>query len=360
MRRLTFIASLALVLMAAVALAMRRPVEIRETIYVFGTLVEIVIRDENEQVARAAVVSVGELLQELHSDWHAWKPGQLTNTNMAIAEGRAAPIDARLAKVLRHGKRLSCQSGGLFDPAIGELVALWGFHSDALPESAMPSPRDIADWRTQRPSMADVRIEGLRVSSAKSNVQFDLGGFAKGAALDIATDHLAELGLRNAVLNAGGDVNVMGHHSERPWRVAIRDPFVWGAVAGVSLEPGEVIYTSGNYERFFRYEGTRFSHILDPRTGAPVQDIVSVSVIDTQGARADAAATALAVAGVEDWPQVARDMGVELVLMITDDGRLLATPKMRNRLEPTDQGFPGEIETFDLPDRQLARCVLDP
>ncbi|MCO8144602.1 FAD:protein FMN transferase [Rhodovulum tesquicola] len=321
----------------------------RETLYVFGTLVEMEIRGESPARAEAATAALGRLLQALHDDWHAWRPGALGDLNAAIARGEALTVDPGLAEVLRTGRRLSCDSGGLFDPAIGGLIGLWGFHADTAPTGAPPTRGDIAAHLDARPRMTDLRIEGTVVSSSNPAVQLDLGGFAKGVALDLAAAELRASGIANAVLNAGGDVNVIGTHGKRPWRVAIRDPFVWGAVAAVSLRSGEVLYTSGNYERYFEDQGERFAHIIDPRTGYPVREIVSVSVLDTDGARADAAATALAVAGPTDWARVASAMGVSAVLIITEDGRLVATPAMMDRIEPAGQDFPGPVAIMPLP-----------
>ncbi|MBB4211550.1 thiamine biosynthesis lipoprotein [Rhodothalassium salexigens DSM 2132] len=316
----------------------------RDTFYVFGTLVEIEIRGVPKTDARAAATRVGRLLREVHDDWHAWRPGgALSRLNAAIAEGRTTiMVDPRLAAVLHRGQHLSRASGGLFDPAIGRLVALWGFHADTPPTGAPPAPDRIAAVLAERPRMTDLSIEGLAVTSTNPAVQLDLGGFAKGAALDLAAAELRAMGIADAVLNAGGDVHVLGRHAGRrggrtggrPWRVAIRDPFMWGAVAAVSLRPGEGLYTSGNYERYFDHDGERFAHIIDPRTGTPVRHIVSVSVLDTDGARADAAATALSVADAGDWARVAAAMAVEAVLIITDQGEIWATEAMRNRLDP--------------------------
>nr|WP_201153559.1 FAD:protein FMN transferase [Rhodothalassium salexigens] len=331
-------------LAVVVALAALRPAPVhRDTIYVFGTLVEIEIRGAPKTDARAAATRVGRLLREVHDDWHAWRPGgALSRLNAAIAEGRTTMVDPRLAAVLRRGRQLSRASGGLFDPAIGGLVALWGFHADTPPTGAPPAPDRIAAVLAKRPRMTDLSIEGLAVTSTNPAVQLDLGGFAKGAALDLAAAELRAMGIADAVLNAGGDVHVLGRHAGRrggrtggrPWRVAIRDPFMWGAVAAVSLRPGEGLYTSGNYERYFDHDGERFAHIIDPRTGRPVQEIVSVSVLDTDGARADAAATALSVADAGDWARVAAAMAVEAVLIITDQGQIWATEAMRDRLDP--------------------------
>ncbi|MEX5729949.1 thiamine biosynthesis lipoprotein [Rhodovulum iodosum] len=350
--------ALGLVLFCALLLVAVRAARVeqvhRETLYVFGTLVEIEIRGERRDTARAATTSVGRLLQSLHHDWHAWRPGALGDLNAAIAAGDAGNVDDRLAGVLRTGRRLACQSGGLFDPAIGGLIGLWGFHADTPPEGAPPARAEIEALLAARPRMTDLQIEGTRVRSANPAVQLDLGGFAKGAALDLAAADLRARGIENAVLNAGGDVNVLGTHGDRPWRVAIRDPFVWGAVGAVSLRPGEVLYTSGNYERYFEHDGERFAHIIDPRTGYPVREIVSVSVLDTDGARADAAATALSVAGRAGWPRVAAAMGVSAVLMITDSGALLATPAMADRLDPAGEAFPEPVEIVPLPARAAA------
>ncbi|MBN2905369.1 MAG: FAD:protein FMN transferase [Rhodobacteraceae bacterium] len=338
-------------LIAGAARLARIDPEFRETIYVFGTLVEIEIRGEDRDTAQAATAAVGRMLQDFHTDWHAWRPGALGDLNTAIAQGKALTVDNRLATVLHEGRRLACESGGLFDPAIGGLIGLWGFHADTPPEGAPPAPDQVAALLAGQPRMTDLRFDGARVWSVNPAVQLDLGGFAKGAALDLAGAALRAMGIKNAVLNAGGGVQVLGAHGSRPWRVAIRDPFVWGAVAAVSLRPGEVLHTSGNYERYFEHGAERFAHIIDPRTGYPVREIVSVSVLDTNGARADAAATALSVAGRNDWPGVAAQMGVSAVLMITDTGALLATPAMMARLDPVGDEFPQAVEVVPLPRR---------
>ncbi|MEO1677780.1 MAG: FAD:protein FMN transferase [Pseudomonadota bacterium] len=346
--RLALVGAL-VVLLVGGALRGREMPEHRETLYVFGTLVEVVIRGEPEERARAAVSEVGLHFQRVHEDWHAWRPGALGTLNHAISEGRVHRVDPGLLDVLRRGQRLACESGGLFEPAIGALVGLWGFHADTAPEGAPPSETEIAGLLVKRPRMADLHLAHESVSSHNPAVQLDLGGFAKGAALDRAADLLAARGIENAVLNAGGDVNVIGRHGARAWRVAIRDPFGWEAVAALSLQPGEVLYTSGNYERFFEHAGRRFAHILDPRTGRPVGEIVSASVLAREGALADAAATALAVAGPGHWVETAAAMGIESAMIIGQDGQMQATPAMAARLEPVSGQGQVAARVVDLP-----------
>lgn len=350
-RRALVVVLAALLISGAVsaARALREPDEFSETLYVFGTLVEIVIRGADPEAARFAAAETGQLLSGLHHDWHAWRPGALVDLNNDIAAGRARAVDPRLAEVLGQGRLLSCESGGLFDPALGALIGHWGFHADTPPNGGLPDPAAIDAIVQAKPKMTDLILDGGQVSSSNTAVQLDLGGYAKGAALDLAARNLAVMGIKNAVLNAGGDVTVMGDHGDRPWRVAIRDPFGWGVVATVAMRPGEALYTSGNYERFFEKDGDRFSHILDPRTGYPMREIVSTSVLHPDSARADAAATALSVAGPDGWTQVAADMGIEAALLITDGGAVLATPAMAARLDIAGEDWAQALDIIDLP-----------
>ncbi|MGF1659247.1 MAG: FAD:protein FMN transferase [Rubrimonas sp.] len=359
LRALLAAAALGSLLLLGAARTAPPPREHRETLYVFGTLVEVAIFGRDPESARAATAAVGRTLQRLHADWHGWRPGALGDLNAAIAAGAPHEVDAALAALLRQSRDLACASGGLFEPAIGGLVALWGFHADAPPDGPPPAASAIEALVAAAPSMAQLRVEGRRVSATNPAIRLDLGGVAKGAALDIAAAELRAAGVDSAILNAGSTVNVVGAHGARPWRVAIRDPFEWGAVAAISLRPGEVLSTSGNYERFFEHAGARFAHILDPRTGRPVGEIVSVSVLDENGARADAATTALSVAGRARWAQTARDMGVEAVLLIADDGAIYATPAMLARLEapPGRPRAPVRVVALPPPSDAAARCA---
>lgn len=330
---------------------------ISETFYVFGTLLEVETRGVPEAQARDAMAVLGAHFRQMHRDWHAWAPGKLESLNAAIAAGQPFEVDPGLAQLLAQGRDLACRSDGLFDPAVGGMVEAWGFHADTPPEGDPPSDAVVAKLLAGHPKMTDLTIEGTTVRSSNPAVQLDLGAYAKGAALDLAEADLTAAGITDAVLNAGGGVQVLGDHGARPWRVAIRDPFDWGVVAAVSLRPGEALHTSGNYERYFDKGGIRFSHIIDPRTARPMRGVVSVSVLSDSGALSDAAATALCVAGEEDWPRIAAQMGVSAVLRITDDGSIFATPEMRARLEAVEGGFPAPITVVDLPrDVAIPRC----
>ncbi len=314
-----------------------RSTEHKYTLYVFGTLVEFTLYDTDKASADRAIAVVSEGFSSRHVNWHAWKKGgELFELNRAIGNGHPLKISPQMKNILIMARDFERMSHGLFNPAIGALVDLWGFHSDGRPKGPPPDRASIARLVKARPSMEDIRFaNGLAISGNKA-VQLDFGGFAKGVALDWAMGVLRQEGIKNAIINAGGDLNVMGRRGNRPWRVGIRHPGHWGIIASVNLQPGEVLYTSGNYFRYRENEGRRYSHILDPRTGWPVDHIVSSSVIHKNGALADAAATALSVAGPDHWLETARNMGLKEVLLVDARGRLHMTVKMKARLSISD------------------------
>ncbi|MCF6186156.1 MAG: FAD:protein FMN transferase [Desulfobulbaceae bacterium] len=299
---------------------------------VFGTIVEITIRDTDPRTANRAMEAVRADFARMHRDWHAWKPGELTRLNAALAEGRSFQASPFLLPLVRQAKTFWLISDGLFDPAIGAIIGAWGFHADELPKGTRPPLERIRKLVALHPSMGDVQLEDDVVSSRNRTVQLDFGGFAKGEAVDRAIQRLREFGIRNAIVNAGGDLKVIGSHGDRPWRAGIRDPKDWGVIATVELASGEALFTSGNYERYREYEGIRYAHIIDPRTGMPVEHIVSATVLHANGALADAAATALVVAGPQDWMRIAKRMGVQLVMLVDDAGTVYLTPEMRRRV----------------------------
>ena len=307
--------------------------------FVFGTIVEIKLWGATQEQTDRAFAEIQQRFQAMHRDWHAWEPGRLTEINQAFAQGRPALADADIVEMVRRSQLIEQKTEGRFNPAIGGLVGLWGFHTSDYPiMGPPPTQANIDDMLTYQPSSLDIRIDGMQLSTDNPYVQLDFGGIAKGYAVDLAIGHLRGLGITNAIANAGGDLRAMGHHGDRPWRVAIRQPG-GGIIGTVEVRDDEALFTSGNYERFRQDELKRYPHILDPRTGWPVEDVASVTVIAEEGIVADAAATALVVAGLDGWPAVARALDLDQVLVVDGVGKVYLTPEMEIRME-----FSGEVE----------------
>ncbi len=297
-----------------------------------GTLVDVSLWDVDETRAAEATRAVEDELNHIHQRWHAWEPGELTRINTAIARGETIDIDDDTRAVLQQAAQLARASGQLFNPAIGGLVELWGFHEEGGPSGPPPSQAEIDALLAAAPTMDALRFDGARLSSTNPAVRIDLGAFAKGLGVDRAIAALRALGIRDAIVNAGGDLRAIGRHGERPWRVGIRHPAEPGILASIETRGDESIFTSGNYERYFDYDGERYHHLIDPRDGRPVRGTLSVTVIHTSAAEADAAATALFVAGPDGWRETARRLGVVQIMLIDADMNVYMTPEMAERV----------------------------
>src|SRR5690606_31417690 len=238
-------------------------------------------------------------------------------------------VSLEMAALLVAAKRVNVASGGTFDPGVGALVERYGFH-DGSAAPREPGPAEIDAWLSERASITAVDVDGVRVS-AHAPVLLDLGGIAKGAAVDRIVELLRRHGITSALVDAGGDLRVLGTRNGRAWRIGIQDPRADGVLGVIELADGEAAFTSGDYERYVDRGGARMHHLLDPRTGRPALETRAVTVIAPEGVAADAAATALFVAG-DDWAEVADALDVDAVLRVDSSGRIEATEAMRRRL----------------------------
>ncbi|HSH28497.1 MAG TPA: FAD:protein FMN transferase, partial [Thiohalobacter sp.] len=197
-----------------------------------GTIIDITLYGVEAEQADPVLAAVERDFHRLHHDWHAWEDGRLTAINAALQQDKRAPVPAELMAVLEQARALNRSSDGLFEPAIGGLMDLWGFHSNELPDS-IPDSNAIAAWLAQRPRMAELELENGLARSDNPRLQLDLGAFAKGVAVDRAIGQLRAAGIDNAIVNAGGDLRAIGAR-ERPWRVGIRHPRAPGVLASIA------------------------------------------------------------------------------------------------------------------------------
>lgn len=317
----------------------------QQQLLAFGTLVDISLYGVEPEAARQAIQAVDTLFQQQHRAWHAWQAGELDDLNQAIAAGRSMQTDVSIIKLIEMGQRFEQLSHGLFNPAIGHLLKLWSFQQDA-PGHTPPDPSTVEYWLETAPSTLQLHIDGNRVSSSNPAVKLDFGGFAKGYSVASAVELLEQRGIHNLIVNAGGDLCLRGSHGDRPWRIGIRSPDGAGVLASMDLQGAACVFTSGDYERYFEYRGKRYGHILDPRSGYPAEGVHSVTVLADDAALADAAATALFVAGVAQWQAIARSMSIHDVLLIDASGTAHVTAALRPLVHFTHP--PQHIETVNL------------
>jgi len=340
---------LLLVLLALLLGACARPALVTQEAYVFGTRVELVVWDIPEGEAHAAL---GEVLREfdrLHRAYHAWQPSELTALNDALAAGRAHEVSAELAALIDTARQLAERSNYLFDPAVGRLVALWGFHAEEF-KPALPDPQALETLVAAKPSSADLVIEGNTIRTGNPAVALDFGGYLKGVALDRAAALLKARGIHNALINIGGNVMALGRKGDTPWRVGLQHPRATltgnAPLATLELRDGEAIGTSGDYQRYFEVDGRRYCHLIDPRSGAPAQDTQALTVLVTAGhdgygagMLSDVLTKPLFIAGAR-WPELAQRLGVAHALRVDAQGRIFVTAALQARLHFTMDNLP--------------------
>lgn len=298
-----------------------------------GTVYELSVYGIGQQQGQEISRLVQDDLKFMEFAWHAWKPGPLGRINQLLPSGAEFSINPSVLPLLIQSKQLYTSSQGLFNPAIGELVQMWGFHNDDPSKASPPDKRLVQNYLRDLPTMDDIEITGIRGRGHNPHIKLDFGGFAKGYAIEQILKRLKQQGIEHAILNAGGDLKAIGRHGSRPWSVAIRNPHAAGIVGSIKVKDGESVFTSGNYKRFYRDSNKRIHHILDPRTGYPAPIIASATVIHDDAAVADAAATALFVAGPGHWWEIARSMGIHYVLLVDEDGLIHMNPEMAERVE---------------------------
>jgi len=306
----------------------------------FGTGVRIEIVSAEPRRAAAATRDIEQLFRKADKDWYAFGTGELARVNALLARGQPAPITNELAPLITRAIALHERSGGLFDPGVCALVRLWQFDSEEDLETASGPPTDAARLALQatQGTLGDLRFDG-QTATASRPLCIDLGGMAKGTALERARAVLAKHGIRNALVDIGGSSQLaLGEKATGPWIIGLRDPRANRLIGQLVLQPGEAASTSGDYERGYTQNGRRYHHILDPGTGAPTTASASVTVLAGDGELADAASTALMVAGPTRFSAVGKSLGIIDALLITTTGELLTTPGMAARLRRDNGG----------------------
>jgi len=278
---------------------------------VMGTFAEVTAVSLGKEVSRQAVeAAYGQLneINDLMSDYVA--DSEVGRIN-ALKAGQSMVVSDHTLYVLQQAAKLSEATGGAFDVTCRPMVQLW---KKAGSDNKMPTDQELqtAVAKTGSSKLA-IDPDARTVTPTVDGVQIDLGGIAKGYALDLAVERIKAEGATGGLVDVGGDVLAFGSRSSdgSPWVIGIKHPFRTGLFGKVAIND-RAIATSGLQQRFFEIDGRRYSHIIDPRTGRPVQEAPSVTVIAQSGLLADVWATVLSVLTVEDGMRLAeKRMGVE-------------------------------------------------
>ncbi len=296
--------------------------------------VKLVCQHRNQRNrALQAIQNVVDLMHEFGREAWAWGDGSLSRFNVALSAGEATEIPIALRELFSRAWSIHKQSGGLFEPRIARLVHLWGFDDVTRLRESPPSMQDIEALLHALSTAPDFRDASFY--GPAPNVAWDFGGIGKGYIVDKALDILCQYGFGDAIVDAGGNLAARGSHHTRPWRVAVRDPRSSHDPRRLlaSLEVfNEAVITHGDDQRYFEFDGRRYSHILHPKTGISVQGFRSLTVVHKDATLADAGGAALYVAGPDSWRSLACKLGIDQVLIAGENGHVQVTAALARRL----------------------------
>jgi len=305
-----------------------------------GSELHLTAWTSDEATATAAFEAVFAEFDRLDGLMSVWRDGSDIVRLNAAAGVAPVPVSRDVREVLLDARQIGEWTGGKFDVTFGALSGLWKFDHDQ--DNAVPSRADVLaklpliDYEQliidERASTAFLKQKGMRAH---------LGGIGKGYAVDRGVAILRQRGLRDFMIQSGGDMYVAGARGDRPWRVGIRDPRGPADSSFAALDLTDAaMSTSGDYERFFIKDGKRYHHIIDPDLGEPAKGSRSVTIVATRSVLADGLSTGVFLVGPDKgMALIERLPGVEGVI-VTEKNNVLVSSGLANRLlvkaPPTD------------------------
>jgi thiamine biosynthesis lipoprotein len=302
-----------------------------------GDAVDVqLVRVAPDQAERAAELIRADFAT-LDQDLNTWSDGSMARINRLLPTGEVFDAPASVLPLVHLSQRYADLSGGLFNPAIGKLIALWGFNVE-VPEGMRPPPdHAIGQLLKANPRMSDVEVVAARLQGHNKALRLDFTPLIRAYAIDLAISRLRALGIDHAQVQCGGDLRAIGNRGGRPWRVPIRRGSGSGVFATLDIEGDESVVTRATHDRDWIYDGVTYHYILDPRSGRPARGVQSVTIVHPDATVAAAAAIAAAVAGPGHWHEVAQRLGVRFALLVDDSGTVHLNPELHQRIEIVDQ-----------------------
>lgn len=298
------------VLLSAVIVQKYRLKPLKQTEMIMGTLVEITVIPGNEKAIREAF----EALRKVDALMSTYKED--SEISILNREGKAQVSEETL-EVIEDAIKFSNLTDGAFDITCRPLINLW---KRAKKEEKVPTEEEIEEAI----SLVDYQriiLEANQIRLEKKGMQIDLGGIAKGYAVDKAIEALKKNGIKRALVNAGGDLYALGTDRQgEKWQIGVQDPREEDKIIDIIKVKDKAVATSGDYRRYFTLEGKRFSHIVNPKTGLTVQDVpMSVTIIGPDATTTDALSTGVFVLGPEEGMKLIESLP-EVEGMIISEG----------------------------------------
>ena len=305
----------------------------RSQFFALGTVVTTDIRSKPKTAGKFLAEFQSSSLQQ-DQQFYAWGNGELAKINQSLILGKCAQeISQNAITLFTRAKEISQLSNHLFEPSVAPLVELWNFHDSTKMLAALPSQESIESQLTTLSSIKNLQITANSLCP-KQAMQIDFGAIAKGWAAQMANQLLDKHSINNALIDFGGDLVLRGKNSKKQaWKIGLRDPDSESPLASFKLSTNGQslgVFTSGDYERQFTLDNKNYHHILDPRTGYPAVATRSVTVIHNDPVVADAAATAIFIAGT-DWKKVTQALSIQDILIIFPNKQVVISSNLHKK-----------------------------
>jgi len=301
---------------------------------VLGTISLIRVHSDHRPDGDAAVAAAFERVQEIEARMSATLPDSQIYRINAGAGRTGVTVTDDVLFMIEEGLRHYELTDGLFHIGLGTLTSLWGLSTQ---QPQVPS-REAIQSTLEAIDVASIDISGSQVRIRQRGTAIDLGGIAKGYAVDEAARVLQDSGITSGVVNFGGDVYALGEKPDQtPWYVGVKEPVPGSTdLVGRLGITNRAVVTSGDYERYLVDEtsGERFHHILNPLTGRPASnELVSVTIASDTALEGDILSTAAFVMGLENGYRYVMDTPGAEAIFITRDNEVILTPGVRQDFE---------------------------
>lgn len=311
----------------------------RRTQFLLGTVVEITVVSREPVIADTAISSAFERIREIEAEMSARLSGNQVDTVSKHAGEGPVRVSGELLGLIKACHRYSALTHGAFDITIAPVTRLWDFDS---PTNRIPSSEEV------RTALSLVGFEMIHLNCDEGTISLDrpgmgldLGGAAKGYAVDEAVKKLNESGITAGIVNAGGDLRAFGMKPDgSSWHIGIQDPRHRDRIIGSILLDNMALVTSGDYERYIVHEGVRYHHIIDPKTGWPARGCMSVSVASPWALDADILSTALFVLGPKEGMELLERLPGIDGMIVDAHGRVSVSSGWKKRLRLHDGASP--------------------
>ncbi len=279
---------------------------------IMGTAVRVELWSDDPSQGEAAIDAVMAEMHRIDGAMSPHKPESELSRINRDAGSMDVRVSAEMLRLLQRSIAFSKLSGGAFDITYASVGRLYDYRAGIQPDDeALARAREAIGYQHL---IIDPKAGSVRFG--RGGMCIDLGGFAKGYAVDNSIAILRQHGIRHALVAAGGDSHMLGDRRGRPWTIAIRDPRRAGEVVAVLPLQDVAISTSGDYERYFERDGVRCHHLIDPKTGRSPDSVRSVTILADDGLTTEALSKTVFVLGLAQGLQLVESLpGVDAVVV---------------------------------------------